>query len=175
MEKPLIYYSYFAHATGHFLVGATAQGLAFAGVDAHEQPHAKRILNYYPAAILQRDNMRLVPYLRIMQQHLEGIPAPVALDTGGTGFQRRIWETLRRIPYGETISYQELARLCGNPSAVRACAGACGANPICVVTPCHRVLRKNGELGGFAYGLEVKQALLDYEAAQASRTSRLSA
>lgn len=84
----------------------------------------------------------------------------------GTDFQRRVWETLCRIPYGETISYAELARQVGNPRAVRAVGMANGANPIAIVVPCHRVIGSSGALVGFGGGLPIKQALLDLERGQ---------
>ena len=81
----------------------------------------------------------------------------------GTPFQLRVWEELQRIPYGETISYGELAQRIGNPSASRAVGAANGRNPIPIVIPCHRVIGAGGSLTGFGGGLEVKRALLDLE------------
>ena len=81
----------------------------------------------------------------------------------GTPFQRAVWRQLQDIPYGETISYGELARRVGNPKASRAVGSANGANPIPIVIPCHRVIAAGGKLGGFGGGLPVKQALLDLE------------
>ncbi|MDP1571101.1 MAG: methylated-DNA--[protein]-cysteine S-methyltransferase [Vicinamibacterales bacterium] len=87
--------------------------------------------------------------------------APIALH--GTAFQLRVWEALRRIPYGETISYLELATRLGNPKAVRAVGLANGANPLPLIVPCHRVIGSNGRLVGFGGGLPIKRALLDHE------------
>jgi methylated-DNA-[protein]-cysteine S-methyltransferase len=84
----------------------------------------------------------------------------------GTTFQRTVWRALQDIPYGETISYGELARRVGNPSASRAVGAANGANPIPIVIPCHRVIGANGKLTGFGGGLPIKQRLLGLEAAQ---------
>ncbi len=89
---------------------------------------------------------------------------PVAPD--GTTFQRAVWSELQRIPYGETISYGELARRLGNPKAVRAVGLANGSNPISIVIPCHRVIGSNGSLVGYGGGLPVKQALLALEGGQ---------
>ena len=86
------------------------------------------------------------------------------LDIRGTAFQHRVWQTLRGIPSGETISYGELARRAGVPAATRAVAGACAANPIAVAVPCHRVVREDGGLSGFRWGVERKRALLAKEA-----------
>jgi AraC family transcriptional regulator of adaptative response/methylated-DNA-[protein]-cysteine methyltransferase len=88
------------------------------------------------------------------------------LDVGGTAFQQAVWNELKRIPAGETRTYAEIAAAVGRPNAVRAAGSANGANNVAVLIPCHRVIRSDGSLGGFAYGLERKQALLDKERAQ---------
>jgi AraC family transcriptional regulator, regulatory protein of adaptative response / methylated-DNA-[protein]-cysteine methyltransferase len=91
--------------------------------------------------------------------------ANVPLDLRGTSFQLAVWEALREIPTGSTISYGELARRIGRPSAVRAVAGACGANPVGVVVPCHRVIGADGSLTGYASGIDRKRILLEREGA----------
>jgi methylated-DNA-[protein]-cysteine S-methyltransferase len=93
----------------------------------------------------------------------------LVLDPAGTAFQRRVWEELRRIPYGTTISYAELARRIGSPKAVRAVGAANGKNPLPIVIPCHRVIGKDGSLTGFGGGLDVKRWLLALEAADGVR------
>jgi AraC family transcriptional regulator of adaptative response/methylated-DNA-[protein]-cysteine methyltransferase len=85
------------------------------------------------------------------------------LDIRGTAFQQRVWRALREIPLGQTASYAEIARRIGQPKAVRAVAGACGANPIAVAIPCHRVVRTDGGLSGYRWGIERKRALLQKE------------
>jgi methylated-DNA-[protein]-cysteine S-methyltransferase len=85
------------------------------------------------------------------------------LSSRGTDFQRRVWGELRRIPFGETISYRELARRLGNPAAVRAVGGANGRNPISIVVPCHRVIGANGTLTGYGGGIDRKAHLLALE------------
>lgn len=85
------------------------------------------------------------------------------LDVRGTAFQQRVWEALRAIPAGVTVSYTELARRIGSPAAVRAVAGACAANPVAVAIPCHRVVRTDGGLSGYRWGIERKRALIDRE------------
>jgi AraC family transcriptional regulator, regulatory protein of adaptative response / methylated-DNA-[protein]-cysteine methyltransferase len=87
------------------------------------------------------------------------------LDVRGTAFQRRVWQALQGVPIGQTVSYAEIARRIGSPQAVRAVAGACAANHLAVAIPCHRVVRNNGSLSGYAWGVERKQALLTREAA----------
>jgi len=85
------------------------------------------------------------------------------LEIQGTAFQQKVWAALRDIPFGETATYAELARRVGAPAATRAVASACGANPAAVAVPCHRVLRSDGGLGGYRWGIERKRRLLDRE------------
>lgn len=99
-----------------------------------------------------------------------GIGLDLPLDVQGTAFQQRVWQVLREIPPGHTISYTELAQRIGAPRAVRAVAQACGANPLAVVIPCHRVVRNDGGLSGYRWGVERKRALLETEA-QAMRAT----
>ncbi len=89
------------------------------------------------------------------------------LDVRGTAFQQRVWQALRDIPAGQTASYGEIARRIGAPQAGRAVAQACGANPLAVAIPCHRVVRHDGALSGYRWGVERKRVLLAREAAQA--------
>jgi AraC family transcriptional regulator of adaptative response/methylated-DNA-[protein]-cysteine methyltransferase len=93
-----------------------------------------------------------------------GIGLDLPLDVQGTAFQQRVWQALREIPAGSTVSYAELASRIGSPRAVRAVAGACAANHLAVVIPCHRVVRTDGGLSGYRWGVERKQALLRREA-----------
>jgi AraC family transcriptional regulator of adaptative response/methylated-DNA-[protein]-cysteine methyltransferase len=97
--------------------------------------------------------------------HLHGTTRDIAveLDIAGTRLQRRVWSALRQIPYGETRSYAELAAAAGAPRAVRAVASACARNPVALVVPCHRAVRKGGALGGYRWGLDRKARLLAQE------------
>lgn len=85
------------------------------------------------------------------------------LDIKGTDFQKRVWLEISKIPRGTTISYKELARKIGNAKAVRAVANACGANPLPIIIPCHRVIASNGTIGGFSLDIELKRKLLKFE------------
>jgi AraC family transcriptional regulator, regulatory protein of adaptative response / methylated-DNA-[protein]-cysteine methyltransferase len=89
------------------------------------------------------------------------------LDVRGTAFQQRVWQALREIPPGKTVTYTEIARAIGEPKAVRAVAGACASNNLAVAIPCHRVVRNDGSLSGYAWGVERKRALIEREAAGA--------
>jgi AraC family transcriptional regulator, regulatory protein of adaptative response / methylated-DNA-[protein]-cysteine methyltransferase len=94
-----------------------------------------------------------------------GAELDLPLDVRGTAFQRRVWQALREIPAGSTTSYAELARRIGAPKSVRAVAQACAANPLAVAIPCHRVVRGDGGLSGYRWGVERKRALLEREGA----------
>jgi len=94
--------------------------------------------------------------------------ASLRLNPKGTAFQKQVWQALLEIPYGQTISYKQLAQAIDNPKAVRAVGAANGKNPIFVIIPCHRVIGADGSLTGFAYGLELKRRLLDIESAENS-------
>jgi AraC family transcriptional regulator of adaptative response/methylated-DNA-[protein]-cysteine methyltransferase len=96
-----------------------------------------------------------------------GVGLELPLDVRGTAFQRRVWQALREIPAGETVTYTDVARRIGAPKSVRAVAQACGANPLAVAIPCHRVVRSDGGLSGYRWGVERKRALLRREGARA--------
>src|SRR4051812_4823719 len=98
----------------------------------------------------------------------------IELTPAGTDFQKRVWSELRRIPHSKTISYEELAHRIGKPTAHRAVAQANGANPICILIPCHRVIAKNGRLGGYSSGFERKRFLLGLERGEAIDTKDFS-
>jgi AraC family transcriptional regulator of adaptative response/methylated-DNA-[protein]-cysteine methyltransferase len=96
-----------------------------------------------------------------------GVNVELPLDVRGTVFQRKVWQALRKIPVGKTASYADIARRIGAPKAVRAVAGACAANNIAVAIPCHRVIRHDGNVSGYRWGVERKRALLERESASA--------
>ena len=98
----------------------------------------------------------------------EAEAALLPLDLEGTAFQMRVWEALRGVPSGCTLTYSEVAARIGAPRAVRAVGAACAANPAALVVPCHRVIRRDGSLGGYRWGLEAKEALLEAEGARRS-------
>lgn len=123
------------------------------------------------------DASRLAPYAKSILAYLSGERAGDALAQlpldlqWGTAFERRVWQEIHRIPVGKTISYSDLALRAGNPKAVRAVGTACGKNPIPLVIPCHRVLAKDGGLGGFTWGVDVKQKLLALEGVQRQKAA----
>lgn len=107
---------------------------------------------------------------KIVMKIIDAIEKPqltltLPLDIRGTLFQQRVWQALQKIPTGETRSYRDIAEAIGSPKAVRAVAGACAANAIAIIIPCHRVVRTDGKLSGYRWGVERKQKLLQQEAA----------
>ena len=106
--------------------------------------------------------------LKVLLETVRRIVAAVDIpvDVRGTAFQERVWQELRRIPPGETRAYAEIAAAAGNPRAVRAAGSANGANHVPVLIPCHCVVRSDGSLGGYAYGLDIKRKLLEREGAK---------
>lgn len=107
----------------------------------------------------------LLKTVRQLEEYLAGKRKKfnLPLDTTGTPFQKKVWEELRKIPYGKTCSYKDIANRIKNPKAVRAVGGANGRNPLCIIVPCHRVIANNGSLGGYSGGLEMKHRLLSLE------------
>ena len=99
--------------------------------------------------------------VRFLEGATDGVEAP--LDLRGTDFERQVWAALREIPAGSTVTYSEIARRIGAPAASREVGEACAANPVAILVPCHRVVRKNGTLGGYRWGVERKRALLTRE------------
>jgi AraC family transcriptional regulator, regulatory protein of adaptative response / methylated-DNA-[protein]-cysteine methyltransferase len=152
---------------GRMLVAAAERGIcavSFEGEDG-DAGLESRLSGEYPAARIRRDDEGMGMWAAALVAHLEGKQPDLALplDLQATAFQLRVWEELRRIPYGQTRSYAQVAQAIGKPAAVRAVAQACAANPAVLVTPCHRVVRSDGGLGGYRYGLRRKQALLNRE------------
>ena len=127
----------------------------------------KEISKYFNANIIQGEN----PHFNVLEEELEEYfkgkrkDFTVPLSPVGTGFQKNVWKVLRKIPYGTTRSYQEQAKILGNPKAVRAVANANGLNKISIIIPCHRVIGSDGKLTGYGGGIWRKQKLLELEKA----------
>ncbi len=158
-------------ALGLVLVAATERGICRVELGNGEATMIGHLRAEFPAAEIERDERALAKYVAEILRRLEG-KAPhqeLPLDIRATAFQRQVWEELRRIPVGETRSYAEVAAAIGKPAAVRAVGNACANNPVAIAIPCHRVLRNNGKLGGYAWGMKRKQALIAAEAAAAGR------
>jgi AraC family transcriptional regulator of adaptative response/methylated-DNA-[protein]-cysteine methyltransferase len=153
-------------ALGWLLVAATERGLCAVRLGDSAEGLACDLAGEFPAAELQRDEGELSNWLHALLAYLDGRPArlDLPLDVRATAFQRRVWEALRAIPAGETRSYSEVAAAIGQPAATRAVANAVAANPAALVIPCHRVIRANGDAGGYRWGRARKEALLAREA-----------
>ncbi|MEZ0480823.1 methylated-DNA--[protein]-cysteine S-methyltransferase [Planococcus sp. SSTMD024] len=158
-----------AYAEQHgfrLLLAKSDEGLCYVGSPGEgivemQQHCAKR----FPSADFIQDEEALKEYQYAIEAWLTGSHEefPLPLDVEGTVFQRSIWQVLQEIPYGQTISYSELAERIGKPKAVRAAASAVGANPLLLFIPCHRVIRKSGNVTGFRGGMALKHHLLETE------------
>ena len=146
---------------GRMLVAATAKGVCRLSFEEGEEALRVR----FPNAELRKGGEDFAAMVEAVVAAVEapGLPNSVPLDVRGTAFQEAVWRELRAIPPGETRSYAQIAAAAGNPRAVRAAGSANGANAVAVLVPCHRVIRSDGSLGGYAYGLEIKRKLLARE------------
>jgi AraC family transcriptional regulator of adaptative response/methylated-DNA-[protein]-cysteine methyltransferase len=150
---------------GRLLVGATDRGISALYLGESDARLEAALQKEYSRADIRCDRKGLEGWVGRILAHLRGQEPHLDLptDVQATAFQRRVWEELRRIPNGTTRTYREVARAIGHPSAVRAVARACATNPVSVVVPCHRVVREDGNLAGYRWGLERKRALLERE------------
>ncbi len=149
---------------GPLLIAATDKGLCRIAFD---EDGADLMARFPGAEIVAGDRAfaALVSHVVALVDRPGQAPADqLALDMRGTAFQQAVWQALRTIPPGETRSYAQIANLAGRPGAVRAAGTACGTNPLPLVVPCHRIVRGDGGIGGYAYGVERKQVLLEREA-----------
>jgi AraC family transcriptional regulator of adaptative response/methylated-DNA-[protein]-cysteine methyltransferase len=150
---------------GRLLLGSTARGICSVMFGDDQEKLLDNLKSEFPRAEVVRNDEQLRSQVQVLLECLTGQTphTELPLDVQGTAFQMLVWEELRRIPRGRTVSYKELATRIGRPTAYRAVANACGSNPVAVLTPCHRVVRKNGELGGYRWGIERKRVLLEKE------------
>lgn len=146
---------------GPMMVAATDKGVCCLSFNEGEQELRKR----FPKADLQQGNIAFGKLLDDVVSQVEqpNRPHNIPLDVQGTAFQEAVWQELQKIPHGETRSYAEIAAAIGKPKAVRAVGSANGANNVAVLIPCHRVVRSDGTMGGYAYGLDIKERLLKKE------------
>ncbi len=160
-----IQYAIVPSPLGRLLVAATARGLCAVRFGESAGELERELRSEFSAAEIQRDDVALQPYVGPLLAKLRGehVTMELPLDVRATAFQKRVWEALREIPVGETRSYTEVAREIGEPKSVRAVARACASNPVAVAVPCHRVVRSDGELAGYRWGIERKKKLLQQE------------
>ncbi len=152
-------------AVGRMLVAVTERGIAAVSLGETEVALVASLRSDYPKAVLRRDRKALKKHISQLLKRLSGSAAVgrLRLDVKATAFQCKVWQALQQIPRGQTRSYQQIARAIGQPLAARAVASACAGNPLAVAIPCHRVVRGNGQLAGYRWGLERKQRLLALE------------
>jgi AraC family transcriptional regulator, regulatory protein of adaptative response / methylated-DNA-[protein]-cysteine methyltransferase len=173
-----IHYAIASSPLGRLLVGATDLGISALYLGESDSMLRAALRKEYPSADLLLDSAghgaktsdgsgrgnlgewvsKILAHLRGQEPHLD-----LPTDVQATAFQRRVWEELRKIPYGATKTYTEVARAIGRPAAIRAVARACATNPVSVVVPCHRVVRQDGNLAGYRWGINRKRALLEKE------------
>jgi AraC family transcriptional regulator of adaptative response/methylated-DNA-[protein]-cysteine methyltransferase len=166
-EGAHIVYAIAGSPLGRLLVAATAKGICFVSLRDSDGELEAALREEFPAAAeIRRDDAELGAAVAKILRNISGREPHIdlPLDVRATAFQRRVWEELRRIPAGQTRSYAAIARQIGTPSAQRAVGRACATNPVAIVVPCHRILREDGALGGYRWGLERKRALLRQEA-----------
>ncbi len=164
-EGMKINYTIAKSVLGLLLVAQTEKGLCSVAFGNDEKTLEENLTGEFPRAEISKDENDLGDYVNQLLRHFEGrqTKLDLPLDVRATAFQQKVWEALRQIPYGETRSYADIAKKLNQPTASRAVARACAANPVAVVTPCHRVVRENGELSGYRWGIERKKKLLETE------------
>jgi AraC family transcriptional regulator of adaptative response/methylated-DNA-[protein]-cysteine methyltransferase len=150
---------------GKLLVASTDKGICAVSFGDNEDELKRELEQEFFAADINEDDKGLNNAVDSILRGLNGERSILALplDIRGTAFQMRVWSELRKIPYGETRSYKEVAENIGDPNAVRAVARACATNPVALVTPCHRVVASNGKLAGYRWGIERKKQILETE------------
>jgi len=150
---------------GRLLVAQTERGICAVNLGETDAELERLLADEYPHAGLRRDESGSGEVIEQLVKHLRGDERQLdlPLDVQATAFQLRVWEELRRIPYGQTRSYREVAVSLGQPTATRAVARARATNPVALVTPCHRIVREDGSLGGYRWGIERKAKLLAQE------------
>jgi AraC family transcriptional regulator of adaptative response/methylated-DNA-[protein]-cysteine methyltransferase len=163
---------------GRLLVAATERGVCAVTLGDSDADLTRALFAEYPNASIDSQDTSIGPSLNLwLQQVLDSLNGfthqiELPIDVQATAFQTRVWEELRRIPFGSTRSYQEIAKAIGKPNAIRAVARACASNRLALVIPCHRVIRENNELGGYRWGLNRKRKLLADESEATKRRRR---
>jgi AraC family transcriptional regulator of adaptative response/methylated-DNA-[protein]-cysteine methyltransferase len=153
---------------GSVLIAGTESGVCAILLGDHPQELIDELGSWYPDSTLSRSDL---VFEQLVSRVIDSIEKPgkgpdLLLDIRGTVFQQRVWQAIREIPAGHTATYSDIAEQVGAPGAVRAVAGACAANTLAVAIPCHRVVRRDGNLAGYRWGVERKRALLQREGAR---------
>jgi O-6-methylguanine DNA methyltransferase len=163
MEK--IYYSSFdSPVLEKVFIASTDKGVCAVDFLTSEGTFLRKLRQKFPGNVVRSDrkNQKALTQLKkYLKRELKHFDCP--LDMRGTPFEKRVWSALKKIPYGETRSYKDIAERIGRPKAFRAVGNANGSNPLPLILPCHRVIESNGGLGGYGHGLKVKRQLLKLE------------
>lgn len=161
-NRKVITYSWGKSKFGIIIATFSEQGISAVTLLSSSDSVQKYLKKEYPGAKI---SMSDVPgkYIHEIEEAMDGKVTAFDLDINGTDFQMKVWDAIRKIPYGSVMTYSQIAGMIGRPEAVRAVANACGKNPVPIIIPCHRVIRKNGDLGGYGLGIDVKKKLLDHE------------
>jgi methylated-DNA-[protein]-cysteine S-methyltransferase len=166
-----VYYSTLSSKlVGTIFVASTEKGVCRIDFHTTEKKFLAELGKQIPGKIVKDGgpNRRVLSQLRkYLEGKLRDFDCP--LDMEGTAFQKRVWSALKKIPYGKTRSYADVARAIGHPKAFRAVGNANGSNPIPIIVPCHRVIESNGGLGGYGSGIDIKKQLLEFERSHALR------
>jgi AraC family transcriptional regulator of adaptative response/methylated-DNA-[protein]-cysteine methyltransferase len=160
-----IQFSIVESTLGRVLAAYTEKGVCAVAIGLDDRALERELREQFADASIIAAGSTIHGWIAAIVRRIDGEPssAAIPLDARGTAFQWRVWNALQQIPRGTTLSYGELARKIGQPSAARAVARACATNPVAVVIPCHRVVRDDGELGGYRWGVERKKSLLRRE------------
>jgi AraC family transcriptional regulator of adaptative response/methylated-DNA-[protein]-cysteine methyltransferase len=164
-----IHYAIAPTPIGKMLLAATAQGICSIQFGDSIASLERELRTEYPKAEIIRSDRKLGEQVKALRAIIDGkSTTPLPLDIQATAFQRRVWQELQAIPRGATKSYSKIAAAIGHPKAARAVARACATNPVAIAIPCHRVVREDGSMGGYRWGVERKKKLLSLEAAPGS-------
>ncbi len=147
-----------------FFIAANEEGICYIALHDKEKKFLRELKDYLPDEAVRSDS-KLKNEIKQIQEYFRGKRKEFDLRVflKGSGFKTRAWVALSKVKYGKTISYSELARKAGNVKAFRAAATSCATNPVPIIIPCHRVISKNGSLGGFGGGIEMKKKMLELE------------
>ncbi|WP_313237503.1 methylated-DNA--[protein]-cysteine S-methyltransferase [Sporosarcina ureae] len=161
--ETLVYWTRFDYEEWTVTLAATEKGLCYVGVAKDSVERMKDWLKRISSDEIVEDAVCMGIYIDEIKAYLSGMLTSlslITLDVVGTPFQHQVWEMLRQVPYGETVTYSDIADRLGKPSSVRAVASAIGKNPVLLAIPCHRVIAKSGDLSGYRDGKEQKAQLI---------------
>ena len=172
MHSETVRYVLVDSSLGRLLVATTDRSVCLVAFGESDAELVQEVTRRFPRATIELAEGESLDWVAAVVELIADPAGPnasaaarIPLDMRGTDFQRQVWTALREIPRGRTVTYSQLAATIGRPTATRAVASACGANPLAVIVPCHRVIGADGSLTGYRWGLERKRMLLDREGA----------